>query len=87
MAVVFEENLNDRDVPLVDGHVKRGLLPSIASVQVDSMLGQQLQDIRLITKAGVVDSPITVLVLYTYMYKQYWILKIYMYMQKAINRL
>ena len=40
MAVVFEQDLDDRDVPLVDGHMEGGLLPSIASVEVNSMLGQ-----------------------------------------------
>ena len=40
MAVVFEQDLDDRDVSLVDSHVERGLLPSVASIQVDSMLGQ-----------------------------------------------
>ena len=62
---MFEQDLDDRDVPLIDSHVQRSLLPSVASVQINSMLGQQLQNIRLITKAGMVDSPITVFVLHT----------------------
>lgn len=75
MAVVFEQDLDDRDVSLIDSHVEGGLLPSVASVQVDSMLSQQLQDIRLITKTGMVDSTVTILVLYTQQY-QNLILKI-----------
>ena len=42
--------------------------PMVASIQVNPVLGEQLQDVRLITKAGMVDSPITIFVLHMYMY-------------------
>lgn len=38
MALVLQENLDDRDVALVDGDMEGRLLPSVASIQVDSML-------------------------------------------------
>ena len=63
---MFEEDLDDRDMALIDGDVERGLFPTVASIQVDSVLGEQLQDVRLITKAGMVDGPITIFVLHMY---------------------
>lgn len=63
---MFEEDLDDRDMALIDGDMERGLFPTVASIQVDSVLGEQLQDVRLITKAGMVDGPITIFVLHMY---------------------
>ena len=61
---MLQENLDDRDVPLVDGYVERRLFPTVTSVQVDSMLSEQLKHIRFIAKAGVVDSAVTIFVLH-----------------------
>ena len=63
MAVLLEQDLDDGHMPLVDGQVEWCLFALVPGVEVDGVLGQDSDDIRLVTQRGVVDGSVTILVL------------------------
>ena len=63
VAAVLQEDFDDRDVPFIHSYVQRSLLPSVTSIQVNSVLSEQFENIGLVPKAGMMNSFVTILVL------------------------
>ena len=63
VALVLQQDLNHTHVALVHGHVERRLLAAVPGIEVHPMPGQEVDNVWLIPKAGMVDRPVPILVL------------------------
>ena len=57
VALVLQQDLNHTHVALVHGHVERRLLAPVPGIEVHPMPGQEVDNVWLIPKAGMVDHP------------------------------
>ena len=63
VALVLQQDLNHTHVALVHGHVERRLLAAVPGIEVHPVPGQEVNNVWLIPKAGMVDRPVPILVL------------------------
>ena len=63
VALVLQQDLNHTHVALVHGHVERRLLGAVPGIEVHPVPGQEVDNVWLIPKAGMVDHPVSILVL------------------------
>ena len=63
VALVLQQDLNHTHVALVHGHVERRLLALVPGIEVHHVPGQEVDNVWLIPKAGMVDRPVPILVL------------------------
>ena len=63
VALVLQQDLNHTHVALVHGHVERRLLAAVPGIEVHPVPGQEVDNVWLIPKAGVVDHLVPILVL------------------------
>ena len=62
VALVLQQDLNHTHVALVHGHVERRRLAPVPGIEVHPVPGQEVENVWLIPKAGVVDRPVPILV-------------------------
>ena len=63
MAVVSQELINDIIMTFADSNMQWGLQTLVACIEVTSVLGQDVNDVRLITKTSTVDCLISIFIL------------------------